>query len=342
MRAVRLHPAEGGLQSRIEAIPTPEPGPAEALVRVHASGVNRIDLLTRDGQARPPALPHVPGSEVAGEIVAVASGCEGWGLGDRVVVDPVITCGECDLCRRGHGNLCARSLIYGVQTPGGYAEFAVAPVGQLVRIPANVPYEAAASVTAAGATAWQMLFDRAHLGVGETVLVIAAGSGLGTMAIQMAALAGADVLATAGSEAKREHALALGARAAVDHTQPGWAKQVRELTEGHGADLVVEHVGEATWDESMRALARAGRVVTCGGHSGFDVGIDLWRFFVKGQAILGSFAATRQDLVDVLGLLAKGRLRPVVHKVFPLEEFAAAQALLDDREAIGKVLLSPS
>ncbi|MBS1675911.1 MAG: zinc-binding dehydrogenase [Actinobacteria bacterium] len=341
MRAVRLHLAAAGLEAQVEEVPVPEPGPAEVLVRVCASGVNRIDLLTRDGQARPPALPHVPGSEVAGEVVAVGAGCGNWGSGDRVVVDPVVTCGECELCRRGRGNLCARSLIYGVQTAGGYADFAVAPVGQLVGIPDGVSFEAAASVTAAGATAWQMLCGRADLRVGETVLVIAAGSGLGTMAIQMAALAGADVLATAGSAAKREHALRLGARAAVDHRQPGWSSEVRELTAARGADLVLEHVGAATWDESMRALSRAGRLVTCGGHSGFEVGLDLWRFFVKGQTIIGSFAATRQDLVDVLDLLAAGKVRPVVHEVFPLAEFAAAQALLDDREAVGKVLLKP-
>jgi NADPH:quinone reductase-like Zn-dependent oxidoreductase len=341
MRAARLHAHGAGLRLELDELEIPEPQAGEALVRVRACGLNRIDLLARDGQAAPPQLPHTPGSEVAGDVVSVGPGVADWGPGDRVAVDPVISCGECSFCRRGQGNMCLRGRIYGVQTTGGYAEYTLAPASQLIRLPDALTYEAAASVTAAGATAWRMLVHRARVRVDEKVLVIAGASGLGAMAIQIAALAGARVAATAGSDAKCARAEELGAEVTVNHRDPEWPDAVRRWTGGPGVDIVVEHVGAATWAGSLRALTRGGRLVTCGGHSGFGVELDLWSFFVKGQTLLGSFAATRQDLVDVLHLVADGRIDPVIDSVLPLEQAAEAQRRLDAREAVGKVLLNP-
>lgn len=342
MRAVRLHAANGRARLQLDEIDVPEPGPGEALLKVHACSINRIDLLARDGQTPAAiALPRILGTEVAGDVVAVGPDVESWVPGDRVVVDPVISCGDCAFCRNGQDNMCLRGNIYGLQTDGGYAEYALAPTRQLIHLPEAVSYQAAAAVTATGSTAWRMLMRRAQVRLGETVLVIAAGSGIGVMGVQIALLAGARVAATAGSDDKRVLAEQLGASIAVNHREPGWAGVVRKWTGGRGVDIAFEHVGAATWQGSLEALSRGGRLVTCGGHSGFDVSLDLWMLFVKGHTILGSFAGTRQDILDVLDLVASGRLRPIIHDVLPLERAADAQHLLDDRRAFGKVLLSP-
>jgi NADPH:quinone reductase-like Zn-dependent oxidoreductase len=341
VRAARLHSENDGLRLQLDEIAIPVPGAGEVLIRVHACGLNRVDLLTRDGQAVPPELPHTPGSEVAGAIVQLGDGVDGWKPGERVAVDPIITCGACVFCRSGRSNMCLHATVFGVQSHGGYADYVVAQVGQLVRLPEGVSCEAAASVIAAGATAWQMLMRRAQVRAAERVLVIAGGSGLGSMAVQIAKLAGAQVAATAGDGAKCARAEGLGADFTVNHREPGWAQAVRGWSGGRGVDLVVEHVGAATWDDSLAALTRGGRLVTCGGHSGFDVQLNLWSLFVKGQSILGSFAATRQDILDVLSLVAEGRLQPVIDSVLPLGEAAQAQRQLDERGAFGKILLRP-
>lgn len=341
MRAARLHAEDLGLRLQLDEIPTPAPALGEVLVAVHACGLNRVDLLTRDGQAVPGELPHIPGSEVAGQIVELGAGVAGWKPGERVAVDPIITCGSCVFCRAGRGNMCLRARVFGVHTHGGYAEYAVARADQLVALPDEVSFEAAASVIAAGATAWQMLRHRAQLRAAEDVLVIAGGSGLGSLAVQIGVLAGARVAATAGDDAKCARAKQLGAAFSVNHRDSDWPQAVRAWTGGRGVDLVVEHVGAATWEGSLAALSRGGRLVTCGGHSGFDVRLDLWSLFVKGQSILGSFAATRQDVIDVLALVAEGRIQPVIDQVLPLGSVTEAQRRLDERSAFGKILLSP-
>jgi NADPH:quinone reductase-like Zn-dependent oxidoreductase len=343
MRAARLREVEGTVRLVVDEVEVPRPGPGEVLVRVRACGLNQVDLLTRDGKT-PAAvpLPHISGTEVAGEVAEVGPGVAGIRPGDRVVVDPVLSCGECEFCRRGSDNMCLQGRIYGVQTQGGYGEYAVAPVGQLIALPATMSYEDAAAVAVTGPTAWHMLRRRADVRVGEDVLVIAAGSGIGVLAVQIAALAGARVVATAGSEDKMARAAALGARHVVNHRDPSWPEQVRRWTGGRGVDLVFEHVGAATWEGSLRALARGGRLVTSGGHSGFTVQLDLWHLFVKEHTVIGSFAGSRQDLVDVLRLVERGEIRPVVQEVVGLDGVAGAQQLLEDRGVFGKLLLDPA
>lgn len=345
MRAARLHDAGGGhSELRFDQdAPIPTPGEGQVLIAVKACGINQVDLLSRDGQTpQPIPLPHISGTEVAGDIVSVGSGITSWKAGDRVVVDPIISCGHCAACVVGNTNMCRQGRVFGVQTEGGYAEFVAAPARQLLALPARLDYAQAAAIAVTGPTAWHMLRRRADLRVSEDVLVIAAGSGIGVLGIQIAALAGARVIATAGSEDKVRKARGLGAHFAVNHSDPSWPDRVRDFTGGRGVDVVFEHVGQSTWAGSLKAMARGGRLVTCGGHSGFQVDINLWQLFVKEHSIIGSFAATRQDFLEVMKLAEQGKLKPVIQQVFPLEGVLQAQALMQQRQVFGKLLVDPS
>jgi NADPH:quinone reductase-like Zn-dependent oxidoreductase len=285
-------------------------------------------------------MPHASGTEVTGDVVGVGEGVD-LPTGSRVLVNPVISCGRCEFCRAGRDNACLRGRIFGVQTEGGYASHIVVDAGWLLPLPEGVSYEEGAAVAVTGSTAWHMLVTRAGIVLGNDVLIIAGGSGIGAMGIQIAKLAGARVIATAGSSDKRARALEVGADDVVDHYDPQWPKTVRRLTGGRGVDVVFEHVGQATWKGSLAALARGGTLVTCGGHSGFTVHIDLWSLFVKEHKIIGSFAGTTSDLLHVLGLVAERKLRPVIHERLPLADAARAQQLLEAGEVFGKVLLAP-
>lgn len=344
MRAVRLHDVNGSAELRLDNdVEVPSPGAGEVLLAVRACGLNQVDLLTRDGQTpQAVALPHISGTEVAGDVVAVGPDVHGWTVGDRVVVDPILSCGECSFCRAGATNMCRNGRVFGVQTPGGYAERVVAPANQLIRLPESLSYAQAAAVAVTGPTAWHMLRRRANIQAGEDVLVIAAGSGIGVLGVQIAAVTGARVIATAGSEDKIRQARDLGAQFAVNHRDPTWPDQVREWTGGRGVDVVFEHVGAATWKGSLRALARGGRLVTCGGHSGFTVDINLWHLFVKEHTIIGSFAGSRQDFLDVFHLVEQRKIRPVIHEIFALEDVKKAQEMLESRQVFGKLLLDPT
>lgn len=344
MRAARIWNLDGQAALRLdEDVEIPTPGDDEVLIRVRACGVNQVDLLTVAGSTpRPVQYPHISGTEVAGDVVATGASVTGWQPGDRVVVDPVLTCGQCEYCITGRNNLCLRGEIFGVLTPGGYAEYTTAPAGQLLRIPESLSYGEAASLAVTGPTAWHMLHRRAGLRAGEDVLVIAAGAGIGVIAVQIAKLSGARVIATAGGEEKMRKALELGADFVVDHNQPDWSAKVRELTGRRGVDVVFEHVGKATWAGSLASMARGGRLVTSGGHAGFDVDVNLWHLFIKELTLIGSYAGTRQDFLDIMGLAGRGLIRPVIHASYPLERAAEAQNLLRDRKAFGKVLLEPA
>jgi len=343
MRAARLRSIDG--QTRLvvdDAVPVPAPGPGEVRIDVHGCGLNQVDLLSRDGQTpQPIALPHIAGTEVSGRINALGQGVTDWQVGDEVVIDPILHCGQCPSCASGATHQCRSSRVFGVQTPGGYAEQTVAPARQLHRIPTGLSPIEAASIAVTAPTAWHMLKQRARLQAGETVLIIAAGSGIGVAAIQIARLLDARVLATAGSQAKLDQALALGAHEVINHSDPDWAEEVRKLTSNRGVDVVFEHVGRATWNSSLRSLGRGGRLVTCGGHSGFEVGLNLWHLFVKEQSLIGSFAATRQDFLEVMRVAGEGRLRPVIQQVFSLGRAPEAQALLEHRGVFGKLMIDP-
>lgn len=324
-------------------VPDPAPGFGEVLVRVRACGVNHLDLDLRAGVSGfPVRFPHVLGIEAAGEVAALGQGAGGVALGDRVVVIRAVACGACAPCLRGDDNLCAFRQTFGVDRPGAYAEYVLAPTRNILPLPPALGFEDAAAIQVAFSTAWFMLVERAVLRPGETVLVTAAGSGVGSAAVQIARHAGARVIATAGSAGKRERLRAMGVHAALDHGRPGWPEEVRRLTGGAGVDLVFEHVGGTVWAGAVSVLRRGGRLVTCGAHGGERVPLDLIDLFRRQATLIGSYSAPTRAVVEVVRFVAEGVFRPVIHATLPLVEASRAHAMLSAREAFGKLVLVPA
>ncbi|MFT7622042.1 MAG: NADPH:quinone reductase-like Zn-dependent oxidoreductase [Myxococcota bacterium] len=338
MRAaiIRQH---GGLDAiKVETVPDPEPGPGEALIRVKACALNHMDLWARKGIpgfAFP--LPLIPGCDLAGEVV-FASGME---AGTPVVVQPGVSCGACAHCLTGHDMLCRHYGILGETQNGGCAQLAVVPRANLMPKPERLSWEEAAAYPLTFLTAWHMLVSRAGVKPGDTVLVHAAGSGVSSAAIQIARLHGARVIVTAGAPHKLERALALGAAHAIDYTQDlDWSRTVKSLTDRRGVDIAIDHVGAATFDGTLKALAKGGRYVICGATTGGEVTLPLQRLFFKNLAVLGSTMGSKGELHRITQLMAQGVLKPQVHQVLDLEEVQEAHRVLESRLAFGKVVLS--
>lgn len=321
--------------------PEPAIGPNEVLVRVRACALNHLDLWVRRGL--PGVLipmPHVPGSDVAGEIAKAGADVRNVKIGQKVVLAPGVTCGHCPACIAGQDNRCREFTNLGYRIDGGCAEFVRCPAVNCMPYPDNLDWVNGAAVPLVYLTAWHMLVNRAEIQPGESVLVLAAGSGVGMAAVQIAKFFGARVIATAGSEAKLAKARELGADEVVHHGKMEIDKEVRRLTGNRGADIVFEHVGTATWEKSVKSLAQSGRVVTCGATSGYEANLDLRFLFSRQLSLLGSYMGTKDELRTVLKLIAQGRFKPIVDKVFPLEECAAAHAYLEAGQQFGKVVLS--
>ena len=339
MRAVRFHEHGGPEALQFEHAPDPELGPGEALVRVRACALNHLDLWARRGleRVRIP-LPHISGSDIAGEVIA--STVKDVAAGRRVMVQPGISCGRCSACLSGRDNQCACYEVIGyLHHPGGYAELVRVPVQNLVPLPDHVDFVKAAAFPLTFLTAWHMLLTRAQLKRGEDVLVLAAGSGVGQAAVQIAFLHGARVIATAASEAKLERARALGACEVINHRTEDIAEAIKRLTDRRGVDVVVEHVGEATWAKSVRSLARGGRLVTCGATTGPRGAVDLQALFAKQLSILGSYMGTKGELLKAARFFFAGQLDPVIDRTFPLADAAAAQRRLEASAQFGKIVL---
>jgi NADPH:quinone reductase-like Zn-dependent oxidoreductase len=321
--------------------PEPVIRPNEVLVRVKACALNHLDLWVRGGiPGVPIPLPHIPGSDVAGEIAQIGAEVSTVRVGQKVVLAPGVTCGKCAACIAGQDNRCRQFTNLGYMIDGGCAEFVRVPEVNCLPYPENLSWEEAASIPLVFQTAWHMLLTRAELQPGEDVLVLGAGSGVGSAAIQIAKFFGARVLATAGSDEKLQKAKELGADHLINHRTQKIREEVRRITGKRGVDVVFEHVGTATWDDSLASLAPSGRLITCGSTTGYDAKIDLRFLFSRQLSLLGSYMGTKSELHSVMRLVASGRLRPVVDRIFPLAEAAAAHEYLESSSQFGKVVLS--
>jgi len=337
VKAVRFHEHGGPEVLRYEDAPDPVASNGRAVVRVRACALNHLDLWERRGIRRVALpLPHISGSDVSGEVIDAGGGP--IAPGTRVLLQPGLRCGACGACRAGRDNQCETYDILGLQSDGGYAELVAVPVENLIPIPAHVDFIDAAAFPLTFLTAWHMLRTRASLQAGETVLVLAGGSGVGQAAIQVARHLGVRVLATAARE-KIDRTRALGADHVLDHYAGDFSADVRRLTDGRGVDVVVEHVGEATWDRSVRCLATGGRLVTCGATTGANAAIDLRHLFARQLSLLGSYMGRFAELQEAAQLLFDGTFRPVIDTVLPLAEAAEAQRRLEGRGQFGKIVL---
>lgn len=344
MRAVVLTAFGGPENLAARDVPAPTPGPGEVLLRVRACALNHLDLWVRAGlPAAKVKLPHILGSDAAGEIAALGPGVSSVRVGDKVAVHPGRFCGTCVACREGREPDCPDYGIIGAYggLPGGYCEFMTIPEKHLLPLPReDMSFAEAASLPLAALTAWSMLAGAGRLQRGQTALIIGAGAGVSVMAIQIAKALGARVIATSTDAAKLEKARALGADDVICHPPEDLYRGVRKLTGGALVDVVFEHVGRAVIGEALKCLRPSGRLVTCGATSGFDAAVDLRYLFSKRLQILGSKMGSLAEMHEVWKLAADGRLRPVLDKVYPLEEAALAHARLESRGQFGKVVLA--
>jgi NADPH:quinone reductase-like Zn-dependent oxidoreductase len=339
MKAVLLESHGGPETLRPAEIPDPQPAAGEVLVRVRACALNHIDLWLRKGiPGQSVAFPHVLGCDIAGEIAGLATPVEGLREGQRVMLSPGTSCGRCRACLSGEDNACRRYRVLGVHLRGGYAEWVRCPAANVIPLPEGVSYDEAAAFPLVFLAAWHML-RRAGVKRGDDVLIWAAGSGVGMAAVQIAKELGARVIATAGTEAKLAKAKDLGADHVVSHHQGDVVETVKRVTARKGVDVVFEHVGQATWQRSIHALAHRGRLVTCGATTGFEASTDLRYVFAKQLTLLGSYMGTKTDLLDVAALFFERRVKAVVDTVLPLAEARRAHEILESGTPFGKVVL---
>ncbi|MFB6072088.1 MAG: zinc-binding dehydrogenase [Halobacterium sp.] len=323
-------------------VPDPDVGRDEVLVDVKAGALNHLDVWTRRGM---PGLdlemPHVPGSDAAGVVVETGPDVTRFEAGDRVAVSAGVSCGDCEFCRKGEYPLCTSFHVIGEHVPGVHSERAAVPEDNLVAVPEGVDWETAAAAPLVFQTAWRMLTTRADVSQGESVLVLGASGGVGHAAVQIAAHAGCEVYATASSEQKLRYAEEIGADHAVNYEASNFADEIRDRTGKRGVDVVVDHVGEATWDDSLRSLAKGGRLVTCGATTGGRPETHVQRVFWNQLSILGSTMATPGEADNVLELVWDGTFDVRVREVLPMSETGRAHELLENREGFGKVVVKP-
>ena len=340
MKAVRIHQFGGPEVLSYEDIPEPQLRRDQVLVRVKACSLNHLDVWVRKGLPGV-KLPHILGSDIAGEVTEIGEYVSGFRIGQRVLVAPQHYCGHCTKCVAGLQNHCPEFTVLGNGVDGGNCELIAVPSANVIPIPDALDFNQAASVPLVFVTAWHMLVGLATVRPGQTVLVLGASSGVGIAAIQIARMFHCRVIATAGSEEKLEKGRALGADFGINHYHQKISEEVRKITNKEGVDIVIEHVGLATWDESIKSLKSDGTLVTCGATTGPAVGIDLRHLFARQLRLLGSYMGTMGELREVLGHVFAGRLKPVVDRTFALSELRAAHEYLENSQMFGKIVVNP-
>ena len=342
MKALAFHEHGGLDRLRYQDVPDPAIGPADVLVRVRACALNHLDLFVREGLPgfRLP-LPFWTGCDIAGEVAQVGAAVRDLTVGDRVAVNPNLHCGRCEFCEKGEQSLCVTYGILGEHVHGGLAEYVKVAGDKVLKLPAHVKYEDAAAFILVNMTAWRMLVTQARLRAGEDLLVIGVGGGVSSTAVQIGKLCGARVWVTSSSDDKLARARELGADECINHAREDWARVVWEKTGKRGVDVVLENVGAATWKGSLRALAKGGRLVTCGATSGPIGETDIRVVFWKQVSIIGSTMSSNAEFHDVMRELFQGRLRAIVDTVMPLAEGVDAQRRLAEGKQFGKIVLTP-
>jgi len=340
MKAVIFEQHGGSEVLKLTEVPNPQIKPNEVLVEVRACALNHLDVWVRGGlPGIKIPLPHILGNDVAGVVREVGELVTWVKPGDEVMLQPGVSCGHCPECLAGRDNMCDEYDIIGYRRDGGYAELLAVPGVNIIPKPKDLSWPEAAALPLVTLTAWHMLVTQARVQPGEDVLVHAAGSGVGSLGIQIAKLRGARVIATASSNAKLTKASELGADETVNYTHDDWPREVRKLTGGRGVDVVFEHTGAATWPGSLVSLRKGGRLVTCGATSGFDARTDLRQVFYRHLTILGSMMGSKAELLSAMKFIESGQIRAVVDRTLPLADARKAHELMEDRAQFGKLVL---
>lgn len=342
MKAIRIYEHGGKEVLRIDELEKPQPGPDEILIRVKRAALNHLDIWVRKGI---PGinLPLIMGSDAAGVIEDIgekALNKYSFKEGDEVLTAPIRSCAHCEFCTKGQENLCPDFHIPGESAEGVQAELIAVPAQYVFPKPDKLNWDEAAALPLAAMTANHMIARKAELKAGQWILVYGASSGVGSAAIQIAKARGAHVITTVGTDEKERLAKDLGADFIINYTKQPIGKTVRSITEGRGADVVLEHTGEKTWNESLRALRKGGKLVTCGATTGPFVRIDLRALFIRHQQLIGSTMGTFQDMQEIIDLAQQGKLKPVISKVFPFGKIREAHDWLEQGKQFGKVVIS--
>ena len=342
MKSVRIHEHGGIEKLQFDDVPTPTLGPNDVLVRVRATSINHLDLWVRQGLPGVKfPLPIIPGVDASGLVEQVGETVRHVAIGDRVVIAQGISCGHCKQCLNGDDNLCKDYRLIGEHRDGADAEYIAVPGRNVIKLGDAISFEAAAAAALVFLTAWQMIVHKAKLTPGEDILVIGASSGVGSAGLQIAKMLGARVLATTSSEEKAEKLRGLGADEVINYETQRVLEQVRRLTGKKGVEVVFDHVGASVWEESIKSLAKGGRLVTCGATSGFEAMTDLRYVFYKQLQILGSTMGKKGDLITIFELIGRGLLKPVIDRVMPLAEVRSAHRIVEEGKHFGKIVLLP-
>jgi NADPH:quinone reductase-like Zn-dependent oxidoreductase len=341
MKAVVFNQHGGPEVLQYVDVPNPRPGPGEVLIEVKATSINHIDIFLRRGMPgiKVP-LPKIVGSDAAGIIRELGRDVSGLTPGQRVTINPGIACGHCEFCSAGFGSQCVSWAMVGENRDGAYAEFVVVPAHIVLPIPDHISFEEAAAAPLVFLTAWSMMVGKGNIRPGEDVLILGAGAGVGTAAIQIAKLVGCRVFATASNAEKLQRAKELGADFLINYTTEEFDKTIRDLTNKRGVDIVVDYIGADTWVRSLRSARRGGRVLTCGATTGFAPQTDLRHIFFRQVQVLGSTMGSHREFLDVMKCVFRGQLKPVIDRVLPLSEAGKGHELIEQRAVFGKIVLT--